>query len=238
VRIEKIRNRTLRQLVYDQLREKIICAEILPGENISLRDLAERFGVSLMPVREALWQLESENVIVIESNKGMRVNNLTPSQMEEVLRIRLVLETMAVERACDLRPASALPKLDRLLSDMNGCVQNAKKYLGKNSQFHFTLYALAESPMLLEIIDRLWARIGPYLYIHTHEPENLSVAMGYHQAIFEALVKRDKKEIVQALRGDMETAAHIIKPFLIASDRETQEGVPLSVMNGAIPESR
>lgn len=234
MKIEKIRNRTLRQLVYDQLREKIICAEILPGEHISLRDLAERFGVSLMPVREALWQLESEDVIVIESNKGMRVNNLTPSQMEEVLRIRLVLETMTVERACVLRPANALPRLDRLLSEMNGCIQNPKKYLGKNREFHFTLYALAESPMLLEIIDRLWARIGPYLYIHAHEPENLSVAMGYHQAIFDALVKRDKKGIVHALQGDMETAAHIIKPFLTASDRETQEGAPFSVMKGSV----
>ncbi len=238
MKLEKIKSKTLRQRVYDQLREKIISAEILPGEHISLRDLAEKFGVSLMPVREALWQLESENVIVIESNKGMRVNNLSPSQMEEVLRIRLVLESMAVERACDLRPQSALPKLERLISEMYRHLESPKKYLGKNRQFHFTLYSLAESPMLLEIIDRLWAHIGPYLYIQAHDPEDLSVAMKYHQAIFDALVQRDKKKVVEALRGDMETAAEIIRPFLVAADNEPGKGWSVAMWNDSLRERR
>ncbi len=59
--IEKITTVTLRQKVYDRMRTKILRAEILPGQVISLRGLAEQFGVSLLPVREAVWQLESEN---------------------------------------------------------------------------------------------------------------------------------------------------------------------------------
>ena len=95
--IERISVKTLRQEVYDQLRDKIISAEILPGEAVSLRGLAEKFGVSLMPVREALWQLESERIIVIESNKRIRVNTLTAKEMEEALRLRLLLESTAAE---------------------------------------------------------------------------------------------------------------------------------------------
>ena len=115
VGIEKISVKTLRQEVYDQLRDKIISAEILPGESISLRDLAAKFGVSLMPVREALWQLESEKIIVIESNKRIHVNTLTAKEMEEALRLRVLLESMAAERACDLRPDEEIPKLKQLL---------------------------------------------------------------------------------------------------------------------------
>jgi DNA-binding GntR family transcriptional regulator len=68
-------------------------------------------GVSLMPVREALWQLESEKVIIIQSNRHMRVNNLTTQEMKEAYRIRHTLETMAAKMACDLRSDSDLSKL-------------------------------------------------------------------------------------------------------------------------------
>src|SRR5512147_70249 len=123
---EKIAVKTIRQEVYEQLRDKIISAEILPGESISLRDLASKFGVSLMPVREALWQLESEKIIVIESNKRIRVNTLTAKEMEEALRLRLLLESTAAERACVLRPESALPKMRKQLEALQGAADRPK----------------------------------------------------------------------------------------------------------------
>src|SRR5512136_1413454 len=121
--IGKISVKTLRQEVYDQLRDKIISAEILPGETVSLRGLAAKFGVSLMPVREALWQLESEKIIVIESNKRIHVNTLTAKEMEEALRLRVLLETMAAEMACDLRPEDEIPRLKQLLESMEASTE-------------------------------------------------------------------------------------------------------------------
>ena len=140
--IEKIAVKTLRQEVYDQLRDKIISADILPGETISLRELAQKFGVSLMPVREALWQLESERIIVIESNKRIRVNTLTAKEMEEALRLRLMLESTAAERACDLRPESALPKVRKQLEALQGRCRSAKDIHAQEqpvSYFHLFL---------------------------------------------------------------------------------------------------
>ncbi len=81
MKLNKVDGKTLRQKVYDQLRHGIITGKILPGESIKLRDVADQFGVSLMPVREALWQLESEKVIVIESNRSIHVNELTARVM-------------------------------------------------------------------------------------------------------------------------------------------------------------
>jgi len=212
--IAKIAVKTLRQEVYDQLRDKIISAEILPGQTISLRELAQKFGVSLMPVREALWQLESERIIVIESNKRIRVNTLTAKEMEEALRLRLLLESTAVERACDLRPEEAIPKVKRLLEAMEASVDRPKIFMRRNTQFHFSIYSYADSPLLLEIVNRLWARVFPYVFTYFFMTQDNSKAMKRHWKMFQGLAERNKKKIMDALREDLEAAAGIIIPVL------------------------
>jgi len=196
------------------LRDKIISAEILPGQTISLRELAEKFGVSLMPVREALWQLESERIIVIESNKRIRVNTLTPKEMEEALRLRLMLESTAAERACDLRPEEAIPKVKRLLEAMEASVDRPKIFMRRNTQFHFSIYSYSDSPLLLEIVNRLWARVFPYVFTYFFMTQENSKAMKRHGRMFQGLAEKNKKKMTDALREDLEAAATIIIPAL------------------------
>jgi DNA-binding GntR family transcriptional regulator len=212
--IEKISVKTLRQEVYDQLRDKIISAEILPGQTISLRELAQKFGVSLMPVREALWQLESERIIVIESNKRIRVNTLTAKEMEEALRLRLMLESTAAERACDLRPEEAVPRVEHLLKTMETSVDRPKIFMRRNTQFHFSIYSYADSPLLLEIINRLWARVFPYVFTYFFITQDNSKAMKRHWKMFQGLAERNKKKLTDALQEDLEAAAKVIIPAL------------------------
>jgi DNA-binding GntR family transcriptional regulator len=212
--IEKISVKTLRQGVYEQLRDKIISAEILPGETISLRELAQKFGVSLMPVREALWQLESERIIVIESNKRIRVNTLTAKEMEEALRLRLLLESTAAERACDLRPGDAVAKLKQLLGSMRASVDRPRIFNRRNTQFHFSIYSCADSPLLLEIIERIWARVGPYVYTYAIVPQDNSKVLRHHEKMVQGLEEKNKRKVTDALREDLESAARIIIPSL------------------------
>jgi len=212
--IEKISVKTLRQEVYDQLRDKIISAEILPGETVSLRGLAEKFGVSLMPVREALWQLESERIIVIESNKRIRVNILTAREMEEALRLRLLLESTAAERACDLRPDAAIPKVKALLEAMETSVDRPKIYMRRNTQFHFSIYSYADSPLLMEMLNRLWARVFPYAFTYAILNQDKTNAMKSHGKMFEGFAQANKKKITDALREDLEAAGRLIIPAL------------------------
>jgi len=214
VAIEKISVKTLRQEVYDQLRDKIISAEILPGETVSLRGLAEKFGVSLMPVREALWQLESERIIVIESNKRIRVNTLTAREMEEALRLRLLLESTAVERACELRPDDAVPKVKGILEAMEASVDRPKIYMRRNTQFHFSIYSYADSPLLMEMLNRLWARVFPYVFTYAILNQDKTSAMRSHRKMLEGFAEANKKKITDALREDLEAAGRLIIPAL------------------------
>lgn len=213
--LEKVAGKTLRQEVYDQLKDNIISAEFLPGETVTLRDLAEKFNVSHMPVREALWQLESEKIIVIERNKKIRVNQLTAKQMEETLRLRIMLESSAAKRSCGGRPDSAVPEIKKILDGMyNAAGKRPRIYMRKNTEFHFAIYSHADSPLLLEIIENLWARVGPYVYLYAVNKRDLGYAMECHREMFEGFANRDKGRITAALQRDLEAAADTIIPFL------------------------
>jgi DNA-binding GntR family transcriptional regulator len=213
--IEKIINETLRQKVYEQLRARILDAQLTPGEVINLRGIAAEYGVSLLPVREAIWQLESERVLVVESNKKIRVNHLTVSEFDEVLHLRLLLESEAIEKACRLRPQAAVPKLQRILEAMEKQIgTNFKAYIKKNDQFHQTIYSYAGSALLLELIQRLLARVNPYVYLYAIENKDLTAPSDCHRKMFEGFAEGDGAKAVEALKRDLNHAASYILPHL------------------------
>jgi len=215
--IEKISTRTLRQQVYDQLRKKIISAEIVPGQVMTLQGLAKEFGVSIMPVREALWQLETEKVIVIESNKRIYVNGLKQKDLEEILRLRLILEPIAAESACERMTPGEVLEIKHILDGMEAALDNPKKYVVLNNRFHFAIYSYADSPILLEMIDSLWARVGPYINIAWERAWDHSRVMKSHRGMYDALVGRDKGKMKEWLCEDLTQAARVITPFLLDS---------------------
>ena len=214
MKFNKLDAKTLRQKVYDRLRHEIITGEILPGQSIKLRDIAGQFGVSLMPVREALWQLESEKIIVIESNRSIHVNELTTRGIQEAIEIRVMLETLAAQRACELRPDSAVPRVKSILRDMQSSLDKPKRYMMKNNQFHFAIYSYSNSAMLLQMIDWLWARVGPYVFIHATKVGDLSPTMKCHEDIFEAFAEKDKEKMREALQRDLKSYARFIIDYL------------------------
>lgn len=213
--IEKITGKTLRQKVYEQLRRTILDAELLPGEIISLRGLADKFGVSLLPVREAVWQLESERILVIESNKRIRVNHLTAVEFKEVLNLRLLLESEAVAKACHLRPAGSVAKVEGILKAMEEQVEvSHRAYIRKNDQFHVAIYSYAGSKLLLELIQRLLARVNPYTYLYAIDKQELTRALACHYAMLAGFKQGNSNAAVKALHRDLKGAAASILPHL------------------------
>jgi len=213
--LKKITAVTLRQKVYDQLRSKILEAGLLPGETISLRGLAAKFGVSLLPVREAVWQLESEGILVVESNKNIQVNHLTKKKFQEVLNLRLLLESEAVAQACRLRPEKAIPKVQKIYDSMLKLANtNHKNYIKKNDEFHKAIYSCAESPLLMELIQRLLARVNPYVYLYAINNMDLSTAVDCHRQMLEGFMAGDSQKTIAALHRDLNEAGSVILQHL------------------------
>jgi len=209
--LQKIPKRTLRQIIYDKLKHKIVFGEILPGQVMTLHGLAKEFGVSLMPVREALWQLESEKIVVIDMNKSIHVNALTRREMEEALQLRLMLETRAAEISCDRLTESDLSKMARILDSMELSLGDPERYLVLNRQFHLMIYSCADSPMLLQLINSIWARINPYKHLIVAKRGDPSISLKCHRNIHAALMKRDKRKLNHWLYQDLELANKLIQ---------------------------
>ena len=161
---------------------------------MTIQGLAKQFGVSVMPVREALWQLESERVVVIESNKSIHVNALRRNEMEEILDLRLILEAIAAERACSRITEQGLRKMASLLEGDEDGFRETRKIPLLNSGFHFTLYSYAGSPALLRIIDSLWARVGPYMTVGLEKVDHNDSPSGHMEPCTGRFSRRTGKD--------------------------------------------
>jgi DNA-binding GntR family transcriptional regulator len=211
IKVPPIEKRTIRERVYTHLREMIIAGEILPGQEITLRGLSTQFGVSIAPVREALFQLESEKVVVRRDNRDYRVNFLTTSQFKEVYSIRRMVEPRLGEQACLIRSDACLTELSHILKRMKASMNDPKRYILNNHEFHFKVYNEAAMPILLEIANSLWARLGPYLSIN-FKSDRRSLAI--HEDMFRAVTHRDPKAFRRALSSDMSYSRSYLLPFI------------------------
>lgn len=213
--LERVETKSLRALIYEQLRDRIMSGEIKPGEELSLRMLAEKLGVSLMPVREAIWQLESDKILVVRNNRGIKVNSLTSEQMEEALHLRCVLEAEAAMLSCKRRTSDdILQDLEELLDAMEDPGCSSREFLELNKKFHFALYSCAKAPLLMDLLEKLWARITPYKFLNITAKEDLTIspAKNYHRQMFEHFKNRNPEALAAVLREDINNpASYLIK---------------------------
>lgn len=208
-----IDRRTYRAKVYAYLRERIIAGELSPGETITLRGLAGELGVSIAPVREALVQLESEQVILRRDNRDYRVNAITRSELDEIYRIRRMVEPHLAGLACRLRPDSAVEESRRICRALRDVHGDRKRLMTLNHDLHFSIYSCADSPILLGIVRGLWARVGPYLALGVDDG-NIAQDLDLHDAMLRAFEQKDPEEFTRALLADMDFSYGCVAPLL------------------------
>lgn len=153
--------------VFQHIRRGLIVGVFLPGETMSLRKLANRFGTSPMPVRAALTRLVVTNALEEAPNGTVRVPRLTGDRLTELFAVRRLLEGMATEAACRHVTPELLETLtkqnDELLAALDR--REAVACLSANQRFHFTLYEAAKSTVLMPLIESLWLQFGPTMYL-------------------------------------------------------------------------
>lgn len=206
--------KTLRQKVYENLRASIISGEILPGQNLTLRRLSSQYAVSIVPVREALFQLAAEGVIVQRNNRDYRVGTLTPGEFDEVYRMRELLELDVARESIGKQPPEAEGRLVPIVECMQASVKSAPDYVRCNQVFHFTLYSFADLPMTMRIIESLWTRIGPYLSIHSEMIADRGPTVAHHVSILDAYLARDEDTFLERLREDLRHAREMLTPLV------------------------
>lgn len=188
--------------VCDRLRRWITSGTLLPGTRISLRSIADTYGVSTTPVREALRKLQAEGLVVFE-RRSVTVTHLSKEQVHEVFQIRLRLEQLASEWAIDQVSDEDISDLEDILARMDQSGVEAQTWRDLNQDFHRRFYDCARSPHLLELIRNMWNKIEPYMAIYASTVEDFDEAHRQHQRILQHIRKRNLSALL------VELAEHI-----------------------------
>jgi DNA-binding GntR family transcriptional regulator len=212
----KLQRNTLNEEVYQQLKHALMTGRIAPGSTMTIRSLAKSFGISPMPVREALRRLVAEHVLVLLPNRSVSLPIITRERFREITRIRTSLEGLAAEEATPLVTSDVIRRMATLNDEMEMPGQTKRpEYLVKNREFHFCLYQSSRLPTLVKIIEALWLQIGPLLTIQQEEFASGGVIVQtQHRRLLKALKKGDATEARDAVVNDIEDAAKIISATL------------------------
>jgi DNA-binding GntR family transcriptional regulator len=147
----------LRRQVADALREAILRGEYPPGTPLGEVEISKRFGVSRGPVREAIVELEKEFLVRTYPNRGSFVAELKEHEFDEILRLRAVLEPLAMENAQRYATPAKIASLHSLLLELEESAVTADPhlFLRKDFEFHLAIWEMSQQPLLQEILIRI-----------------------------------------------------------------------------------
>src|SRR6202167_350628 len=181
------------------IRELIITGELTAGQQLRQRDLAQRFGVSQTPVREAMRRLESEALVIGDTHRGVTVVTPDDGPVEQNFQIRAALKSLGASLAARKIDETGLAELERLNERIRALADGDPRYAELNREFHFTLYQYSRRPLL-------WASLhgGPRV-LRTH-----AESARQHDAILDAL-----------RAGDADAASALTHQHIMGAERAT-----------------
>jgi DNA-binding GntR family transcriptional regulator len=192
-------------MVATELRRRILAGELKEGEQLLQVRLGEELGVSRIPVREALRQLEAEGLVTMESHKGGVVSELSVAEIAELFSIRMALETWLLGEAIPKMTTADFDKARDIAQTM--LVGEVTNWGALNFGFHEALYVAANRPTAIRMIRQLHQNIDRYLRLQITLTSGWQKAQEEHRAIL-ALCEAGKTELaVAALRDHIRMAS-------------------------------
>jgi DNA-binding GntR family transcriptional regulator len=148
---------SLRERVAESLRAALVSGRMAPGTTYSIPALAEQFGVSATPVREAMLDLVNEGIVAPVPNKGFRVVELTDAELDQITELRRLLEVPTVGALAGAIDRSSIKRLRSLASAVSDAARRGDvvAYVEADRELHLALLAGAGNPRLVEIVGRL-----------------------------------------------------------------------------------
>jgi DNA-binding GntR family transcriptional regulator len=204
---------TAQDLVLTSMREAILSGELPPGSRLRQEKLAERFGTSRIPVREALRALEYEGLVRSSPYRGFAVTELDAEDIEEVYDLRIVLEGHAVRLAVPLMTDEDLRELDELYAEMVAAPAGEAQ-LAARERFYTRLYSMSGRPRLVGLISRLRQEVARSLRWPT-----LQDAPAHHEGFFAAVRAGDAERAASQLASHYRRVTILIRRHLRGEKR-------------------
>jgi DNA-binding GntR family transcriptional regulator len=190
-------HRPLRDKVVDELRRCIIDGVYRPGDRLTEERLAEHFGVSRNPVREAIRVLESEGFLVAQPRRGAVVATMSVQDVEDLFDVRLSLETLAATLAAERAGPDGSAALGKLLAKA-GTTRRMADLAALNTRFHATICALSRNRLLTGLMESLHGRLQ-WVYGQSAETRAAD-SWAEHEALAAAILAGDAEAAGRAAR--------------------------------------
>ena len=215
IRSAPVERETLQERVYNRLANLILDGGITPGKLVTIQSLAEAFGVSAMPVREALKRLTASNALTVVSGRSIGVPPITLERFTDLRNVRREIEGAATAWAANRIDADSLASLERDLVRMDKAIAAGETtaYLRANRSFHFTIYRASGSPVSVALIESLWLQISPYFNLLQGSGNYVS-ANSSHRTAADALMRGDDVSAKAAIRADIDRAFDVLASML------------------------
>lgn len=216
------RTENLSAQVYNQIKNLILCNEVLPGQKLHHQELSERLGVSRTPVREALTRLVQEGYVSLLPNRGFTCKEIRLQEAEELYDVREALEALAVEKAIERTTDAALAELSAKMNLYGHDVQKrfTRERLIYDQDVHLEIARLSGNETLTKTLAQVFERI--ILKRKTdglYDPSRGVTAHQEHLRLLEAMKKRNVEEAVKIVRAHINAG----KDNVLSDLRQRQE---------------
>jgi len=225
--IVPLQRQTVASMTLDAIRVRILHGSYTEGEPLRQDALADELGVSRIPIREALRQLEAEGLVTFNPHRGAIVSSLSLEAIEEVFELRATIEPDLLRRAMPRLTTYQLDQADEVLDRYAVALRtgDVAKWGELNWQFHASLYAPAGRAVTMGIVQRLHQQSDRYLRMQLALTHGETRANEEHRAIAAAARARDTKRACQLVRDHIAGAGRSLVAFLReqrAKDSRTQ----------------
>jgi DNA-binding GntR family transcriptional regulator len=200
--------------LYTNLRSSLMDGQYAPGQRLTISGIAEEYGTSITPVREAIFRLVSERALEVRAATSVQVPDLSPASLREIQRIRIELEGLAAYRAAELMTRSRLKELKAINTKfIEAAAASPQKASLLNRDFHFAVLHQAEMPFVEGICENMWVLMGPFLRtFHDRMPvRQLSSENHKHYELLAALEAGDPERSRRSIQEDIRWGEEMIQ---------------------------
>jgi len=199
---------------YDFIRGQILAGAYSGGTKLKPSHIAEILGVSRMPVREALLQLDAEGLVTARTNYSAVVTSLSPDQVEEIFEMRAALEALATCHALQHMSAAALAELDALARCMAEAASDSPSWIERHGHFHDFLCQQGGKPRLAGEVRHLRALAQPYLLIYINNYYSPELEGSSHDTLLVAIRTGNSLLVESVIREHVLSAGRGVVRFM------------------------
>jgi DNA-binding GntR family transcriptional regulator len=211
--------RSLTDAVAMRIQQEILSGRIPPGERMRLRSLEQQFGVSHIPIREALRRLEGIGLVEILPQRGAIAARLAYDEFTNVYDLRKIIEPEIAARATERIGPGRLEAIKEALDKLNAEPEGSRSpnFDELHRRFHWLIYEPGSTPVVERVVKQLWQTSDRYVRLSLTQGLTASKAQRQHQRLYEAIRKGDPEMMRRELTAHLENTEQGLRSAVIAA---------------------